>query len=93
MVKKSGKPKQINNNYIPKPAILKPDSETTITQQNNLNLTNSNHSRLARVGNAVLSNMSVSNASNKSSASSYRTNNHKENTVNVRNCKCMKNKT
>ncbi len=39
--------------------------------------------------------MSVSNASNKSSASSYRTNtnNHKENTVNVRNCKCMKNKT
>ena len=43
--------------------------------------------------------MSASNASNKSSASSYRTNNHKQNpnsTSNsnpMRHCKCMKNKT
>lgn len=39
-------------------------------QTSTLNL---NRSRLARVGHSVLSNMSASNASNKSSASSHRT--------------------
>lgn len=63
--------------------------------QSSSQITSINHSRLARAGNTVLSNMSVSNASNRSSTSSYRTNNHtlKEGSVNSRRCGCAKNKT
>lgn len=63
------KPKETRNRHILKHTkSLKPE---TYTEDNSVSQGNS---RLAKVGNSVVnSNMSVSNASNKSSTSSYRT--------------------